>query len=248
MKKIALALGLILAGFTLQAQDATEIIKKADQKMRGESSYAEMVMRIIRPDWSREISMKSWSYGTEYALILITGPARDKGIGYLKRGNEIWNWQPSIDRTVKLPPSMMSQSWMGSDFTNDDLVKESSIVNDYTHRLTGDSTINGYAVHKINLTPKEDAAVVWGKIEMYISKDEYLQLLSKFYDEEMYLIHSMKGKEIKRMDDRLITSVIEVIPADDEDQKTVMEYENIDFNIDIKPDFFSIQNMKQLRP
>ena len=248
MKKIILLLSLLLYSLGSYSQDATEIVRKADQKMRGESSYSEMLMKIVRPSWSREISMKSWSYGSEYALILITAPAREKGIAFLKRGNEIWNWQPSIDRVVKMPPSMMGQSWMGSDFTNDDLVRESSVVHDYTHTLLGDSTIDGREVYKIELTPKEDAAVVWGKVIMFVSKDNYLQLLTRFYDEDMYLVHTIAGHSIREMDDRLVTSVLEVIPAEEEDQKTVMEYETLDFDIDISPEFFSVQQMKKLRP
>src|SRR5690606_1606609 len=98
-----------------------------------------------------------WGKGDELALILVTAPARDKGTAFLKRGNEIWNWQPSIDRTVKMPPSMMAQSWMGSDFTNDDLVKHSSVVNDFDHTLLGSETIEGRACHKIEMIPKESA-------------------------------------------------------------------------------------------
>jgi len=248
MKKIGLIFISIVMISQVRGQDATEIVKKADQKMRGESNYAEMTMRIVRPDWTREISMKSWALGTEYAMILITAPARDKGIAYLKRGNEIWNWQPSIDRVVKLPPSMMSQSWMGSDFTNDDLVKESSIVKDYNHQLEGDSTIEGREVYKITLTPKENAAVVWGKVLIYISQGDYLQLMTKFFDEDGYLVNTMIGSQIAEFDDREIPSVLTVEPAEDEDQKTVLEYQNLDFNIDINQDFFSIQNMKRLRP
>ena len=248
MKKIILLLSLLLYGLYGYSQDATEIVRKADQKMRGESSYSEMLMKIVRPNWSREISMKSWSYGSEYALILVTAPAREEGIAFLKRGNEIWNWQPSIDRVVKMPPSMMGQSWMGSDFTNDDLVRESSVIHDYTHTLLGDSTIDGREAYKIQLTPKEDAAVVWGKVIMFVSKDDYLQLLTRFYDEDMYLMHSIAGHSVRQMDDRLLTSVMEVIPAEEEDQKTVMEYKSIDFDIDISPEFFSVQQMKKIRP
>ena len=118
-----------LSTVMVSGQTATEIIKTADQRARGiTSSVGEMKMTIVRPTWSREISIKSWSKGSEYSLMLITAPARDKGAAFLKRDQEIWNWQPSIDRAIKLPPSMMMQSWMGSDFTNDDLVRESSIV------------------------------------------------------------------------------------------------------------------------
>ena len=139
MKKLILAvLTITLAmGATANAQSLTakEIIQKADQKQRGETSSGELKMTIVRPTWKREMQMKSWSMGTDYMLILVTAPARDKGAAFLKRENEIWNWQPTIDRTIKLPPSMMMQSWMGSDFTNDDLVRESSIVIDYTHKI-----------------------------------------------------------------------------------------------------------------
>ncbi|WP_186754318.1 outer membrane lipoprotein-sorting protein [Echinicola salinicaeni] len=231
----------------LSGQDATEIIKKVDQKMRGKSSSSNMTMKIIRPDWSREISMKGWSLGTDYSLILITSPARDQGTAFLKRDKEIWNWQPTIDRVVKLPPSMMSQSWMGSDFTNDDLVKESSVVEDYDHFLKGDISINNYDCWKLELIPKEDAAVVWGAIELFVSKEDYIELLIRYYDEDGLLVNTMILSEIKEMDGRIIPSKIDMIPAEDPDQRTVIIYNDIDFDIDISESFFSIQKMKRIR-
>ena len=149
-------------------QSATEIIQRANDKLQGESSIAKMTMEIVRPDWERSVSMKAWSKGEDYSLILITAPARDQGSAFLKRGNEIWNWLPDINRTIKMPPSMMSQSWMGSDFDNNDLVRESSIVVDYVHSFAGDSTISGYDAYKINMTPKEDAPIVWDKVVVFI--------------------------------------------------------------------------------
>ncbi len=238
---------LLLIPFIAASQDATEIIKKVDQKMRGESSSSNMTMRIIRPDWSREVSMKGWSMGTKYSLILITAPARDQGTAFLKREKEIWNWQPTIDRVVKLPPSMMSQSWMGSDFTNDDLVKESSVVYDYNHFIKGDTIINSYDSWKIELIPKEDAAVVWGKIEAYVSKDDYIELLIRYYDEDGYLINTMILSEIKEMDGRVIPTKMDMIPAENPEQRTVILYNAIEFNIDIEESFFSMRNMKRVR-
>lgn len=229
------------------AQDATEIIRKVDQKMRGNSSRSEMTMKIIRPEWEREISMKGWSLGTEYSLVLVTAPARDQGTAFLKRDKEIWNWQPTIDRVVKLPPSMMTQSWMGSDFTNDDLVRESSIVYDYTHHIRGDSIINGREVWKIELLPKEDAAVVWGRIEVYVSREDYIELLIRYYDEDDYLVNTMILSEIKEMDGRLIPTRMDMIPEDNPDQRTVIIYDDIAFDVEIDQDFFSIQNMKRIR-
>ncbi len=228
-------------------QTALEIIDKADKKMQGNSSKSEMVMRIVRPDWTREIGIKAWALGKEYSLMLITSPARDKGSAFLKRESEIWNWQPSIDRVIKLPPSMMMQSWMGSDFTNDDLVKESSIVRDYTHTLEGDTTINERDAWKIVLIPHEDAAVVWGKIEAYISKEDYLQLLFRYYDEDDFLVNTMVLSDIKEIGGRVLPTRLEVIPAENLNQKTEIIYKSIDFDIDLNANFFSIQNMKRVR-
>ncbi len=245
--KVLVLITLYLFAMQGFSQSAKEIMQKVDAKVRGASNEAEMKMTIVRPDWKREVSMKSWSLGTEYSLILITAPARDKGQAFLKRDNEMWNWQPSIDRVVKLPPSMMLQSWMGSDFTNDDLVKESSVVNDYTHELAQDSTINGNDVYKIILTPKPDAPVVWGKVVCYVEKKELNQLLVKYYDEDDLLVNTMVLSDIRNMGGRILPTKLEMVPADNPQQKTVIEYLDQKFDIGIKQDFFSMQNMKRVR-
>lgn len=245
--KTTTLLCLIFISLTTSAQSALEIVKKSDDKMQGNSNKSEMKMTIIRPDWKREITMKGWSLGRDYSLILITGPARDKGQAFLKRKNEMWNWQPSIDRTIKLPPSMMLQSWMGSDFTNDDLVKESSIVEDYTHTLKGDSVINGMPVYKIEMIAKPDAPVVWGKVIAFIDKKEYNQLLVRYYDEEDILINTLVLSDIKTIGGRVLPTKLEMIPADNPRQKTVITYMNLEFDIGLKEDFFSLQNMKRVR-
>jgi outer membrane lipoprotein-sorting protein len=231
----------------LTAQDATEIIRQAENKLRGASSYSEMKMTIVRPEWSREVSMKSWNVGTELSLTLITGPARDKGMAFLKREREIWNWQPTIDRTIKMPPSMMMQSWMGSDFTNDDLVRESSIIEDYDHQLVGTEMVDDRKCWRIELVPNEDAAVVWGRVLLWVDQADYLQLKTEFYDEDDYLVNTMLGKNLKVMDGKLLPSVMEIIPAEEEGNKTILEYLSLDFDIDVKESFFSVQNMKRVR-
>ena len=242
-----LLISMLCFGLSSVAQTAKGIMQRVDEKVRGTSNRSEMKMTIVRPDWKREVTMKGWSLGTEYSLILITGPARDRGQAFLKRDNEMWNWQPSIDRVVKLPPSMMLQSWMGSDFTNDDLVKESSIVNDYTHSLGKDSVIDGSSVYKVVLTPKPDAPVVWGKIVCYVEKKEFNQLLVKYFDEDDYLVSTMVLSDIRDMGGRILPTKLEMIPADNPKQKTVIEYLNQEFNIGLKEDFFSMQNMKRVR-
>ena len=226
---------------------AKEITQKADDKLRGKSNIAEIKMTIIRPTWQREMNLKSWSLGSDYSIILVTAPARDKGAAFLKRNQEIWNWQPTIDRTIKMPPSMMSQSWMGSDFTNDDLVRESSMVNDYTQKILGSEKIDGLDCYKIELIPKEDAAVVWGKILVWIDKKDFMQLKTEFYDEDNYLVNTMLGKNIKTLGGKILPSVLEVIPADEPKQKTRVEYISLQFDQPLKESFFSLQNMKKVK-
>lgn len=231
----------------LLAQTAKEVMDAADKRLRGESSMSVMTMRIVRPEWTREVSLTSWSKGDELALILITAPASEKGQATLKRYKEIWSWQPSIDRIIKLPPSMMSQSWMGSDFTNDDLVKESSVVDDYTQKFGQDSTIDGRACWKVLLTPTEDAAVVWGLVIAFVDKQDYMQMRTEFYDEDGYLVNTMMGKEPKMLGGKLLPSKMVMIPAEEEGRRTEIIYHDLQFDVDLSEDKFSIQSMKRLR-
>jgi len=248
MKTSLLLLGLIISSVFVTAQNATEIIRKADNKWNGEkSSQSTMTMTIVRPTWERTIQFKIWTFGRDYSMTLITTPAKEKGQAFLKRETEMWNWMPSISRMIKLPPSMMADGWMGSDYTNDDILKESSIVVDFTHKIVGSETIDGWDCWKIEMIPKEEAAVVWGKIIKWISKDEYLMMKSEYYDEDEYLVKTELGTEVKTMDNRKIPSRIEIIPADKENQKTILVIDDIKFNVSIQNSFFSQQNMKRLR-
>jgi outer membrane lipoprotein-sorting protein len=180
-------------------------------------------------------------------MIYITSPAKEKGQVFLKRKNEMWNWVPTIERMIKIPPSMMMQSWMGSDFTNDDLVRESSLVKDYKHKLAGEEKLQGYDCYKIELTPHIDAPVVWGKILMWISKEEYHWLKGKFYDEDGELVNTEILSEIKMMDDREMPTRMEMIPADKDGHKTILIFDEIEFNVDLDESFFSQQNMRRVR-
>jgi outer membrane lipoprotein-sorting protein len=248
----SLLLTCILLGPALMilAQDLSpkEIIRKADEKFNGETtSTSIMAMTIVRPTWERSIEFKNWTSGRDYALTLITAPARDKGQSFLKRQNEMWNWNPTINRLIKLPPSMMSQGWMGSDYTNDDILKESSVVNDYNHQLVGEEEYNGRICYKIKMVAKEDAAVIWGHQVRWIDKKDFLFMKSELFDEDGYLVRTELGSEIKPMDGRLIPTRIELIPADEEGQMTIIEIKEIAFNAPIQDGFFSQQNMKRVR-
>jgi len=227
---------------------ATEIIRKAEDKFNGEkSSFMVMSMTIIRPSWQRTVDFKSWSLGREFSLTLITSPAKDAGQTFLKRETEMWNWNPSISRLIKLPPSMMSQGWMGSDYTNDDILKESSAVNDYIHNVTAEEIIDGRECYRIMMKAKENAAVVWGHQIRWIDKKEFLVLRAELYDEDGILVRTETGTEIKMMDGRTIQTRIELIPADEPGNKTIVTIKEMKFNIPVEESFFSQQNMKNVR-
>lgn len=247
MRLLAMLFFLLAGIMDAASQDATDIVRKADEKMRGNTMQSQMVIRTIRPTWSREIECKVWIKGKDMAMILIQSPVKDKGIAYLKRRKEVWNWMPVLERTIKLPPSMMSQSWMGTDFTNDDLVKESSIVEDYVHTLIGDTIIYNRPSYILKLIPKPLAAVVWSKVIVCIDKIDFLELHSRFYDEDGVLINTMNAYDIKRMDDRVIPTRFEMIPADKKGHKTEMIYHRVLYNKPIDDNFFTSENMKMLR-
>ncbi|TWI79281.1 outer membrane lipoprotein-sorting protein [Lacibacter cauensis] len=245
-KQVLVIIGCLLP-FVQFAQTAAEIVQKADAKMRGKTAIVEISIKTIRPGWSRSMDAKAWTKGTDYSLILVQAPAKDKGIVFLKRKKEVWNWMPSLERTIKLPPSMMSQSWMGTDFTNDDLVKESSVVNDYDHTLLGDTVISGRNCYIIRMIPKATAAVVWGKLIVCIDKTDFLELHTRFYDEEGVLINIMNGYDIKLMDGRLIPTRFEMIPVEKRNHKTEMIYRSVQFDRSIEDGFFTTEKMKTIR-
>lgn len=246
MPKYIYSLLFILPSIVAGAQNAKEIVKRADDKMRGKTSQAEMVIKTMRPTWTREMTVKTWMKGSDYALILIQAPVKDKGTVFLKRKKEVWNWLPTLERSIKLPPSMMSQSWMGTDFTNDDLVKESSVVEDYEHSIAGDTLLDGRPCYIIQMIPKPEAAVVWGRLIVCIDKKDFLELHSRFYDEDGSLINTMNSFDIKEMDGRLIPTRIEMIPADKKNQKTEIIYKRILFNRLMDDAFFTMDKMRNL--
>jgi len=229
------------------SQNAKEILQKAIDLMYGKKTYSVITMTITKPTWSRTVTMKAWSIEPDYSIVYITEPARDKGSVTLKRKNEVWNWIPAIQKTIKIPPSMMLASWMGSDFTNDDLVRQSSVVEDYSHKLLGEESFGGYDCYKIELIPKPEAGVVWGKIITWITKKEYMQLKEEFYDEDGALVRSMIGSKPKNFDGHLLPSYSEMIPHNKPGNKTSFETKELDFDVNITPEFFSLQNMSRVR-
>ncbi|MCB9169410.1 MAG: outer membrane lipoprotein-sorting protein [Flavobacteriales bacterium] len=237
----------LLAPAFVSAQDAAEIVTKSEDHLRGKTSRADMTISIVRPKWSREMAMKTWSKGDDLFMILVTSPAKDAGTAFLKRGKDLWNWVPAVERNVKLPPSMMSQNWMGTDFTNDDLVREANVKNDYDHRIEGEEDQQGRKCWKIRMTPHEDAGVVWDHVLVWIDQQDYLQLRSEFYDEDGALVNTMVNSDIRTMGGRTIPAKMEMTPADKPGHKTVITYTDLEYDVPITDDFFTVQQMRNVK-
>jgi outer membrane lipoprotein-sorting protein len=249
LSRTVLILGflILLSPVLAQSENATDIVRKSDQLMQGDSYISTMTMKIVRPSWDRTITFKSWGKGRELALTYIQAPAADKGQTFLKRNNEMWTWNPKINRLIKLPPSMLAQGWMGSDYTNDDILKESSIVVDYNHKILKEEKYEGFDCWVIEMIPKEDAAVVWGKVISHIVKGKYFPMKVEYYSEDGELVKSHLNSEVKKMDDREIPTKTIVQPADDPDKQTIVIIDRMEFNMDLQDKFFSQQNMKRVR-
>jgi outer membrane lipoprotein-sorting protein len=226
---------------------ADEIIEKANDNRYGETSRGKMKMTIKRPKWSRTVEMKIWTKGDDYSMVYISAPAKEKGQVFLKRKNEMWNYIPNISRLIKLPPSMMSQGWMGSDYTNDDIMNESSIVDSYKHKILASEKIDGIDCYKIESVPMPESNIVWGKKITWISKDDFLVYKVESYDEDMYLVKTETSSNVKMMNGRKLPTKFTIIPDDKPGNITIVEIVDIEFDIDLDEAFFSKQNMKRVR-
>lgn len=246
MKKILFLLFFHLSIIAF-SQEARDVVKKADDKAKGKTSIATITIQIIRPSWTREMKVKAWTKGNDLTTILVLAPAKEKGVVFLKRKKEVWNWIPSIERNIKMPPSMMSQSWMGTDFTNDDLVKEASILEDYNHSFMKEVVIDGRDCYKIQLIPKPKSAVVWGKVIMYIDKKDFMMLHAEYFDEDKALINTMHCTDIKMLGGRLLPARMEMVPANKKGNKTVMIYNSLFFDSPLDDSFFSTQNLTKVK-
>jgi outer membrane lipoprotein-sorting protein len=245
MKLMTFLVLLAIVANSALAQDARKIVRQADQRVKGKTSYSKLTLRTERPTYFRELQLEAWTMGDSLSLIRILSPAKDRGTSFLRRNKEVWNWLPTIERTIKLPPSMMSQSWMGTDFTNDDLVKEASIVKDYDHRLIGSETVSGMDCHRIELIPHPEAAVVWGKIILTIEKKDYLLLKALYYDEDGELVNAMVGSDIRIMGGLRIPCRLEMSPLKKPGHKTVMTYTELRFDVPMNPENFTPQKLQQ---
>jgi len=245
---IAIIIGPVLMSLMPRQTKRTpnDIVREAYYNQRSDAFTMVLSMEVIRPKWTRELNFKTWSLSSDYGMMNILAPAKDKGISFLRMKSEGWNWLPSIERVIKISPSQMSQSWMGSDFTNEDLLKEASIVHDYHHQLIGNESIDGTACYKIQANPKEDAAVVWGKVFLWIGKEDMLQRKAEYYDETGKLINTLTQKNFKELDGKRIATTLEMKPANKKGYKTVVTISTANFHADLSTGFFSTRNMKKL--
>lgn len=241
-----LATGAVPAAGPVAAQTSPEIlaiIDDVDRMMQGASSAGNMRMEIDTEHWSRSLEMQVWSLGTEYSLIRVESPAREAGTATLKVENEVWNYLPRADRTIKIPPSMMLGSWMGSHVTNDDLVKESRLIDDYDIVISYEGDRDGEDVWEFTMTPRPEAPVIWGRIEQRIRKRDRMPLWTHYYDEDGTLARTMTFSDIRAMGGRTVPTRIVIEPADGE-ERTVITYVGIEFDVGLDEDFFSLRNLR----
>ncbi|MBI3303291.1 MAG: outer membrane lipoprotein-sorting protein [Deltaproteobacteria bacterium] len=247
---LAMLLGLMLLGTSpgsaaVEDQRAREIVDQVDRLLRGTSSIGTVTMQISTANWQRTLAMQIWSLGTENALIRVTKPEKEAGTATLKVANNIWHYLPKVNRTIKIPTSMMMASWMGSHFTNDDLVKDSRLIRDYFIALSFEGERNGIAVYEFTLTPKPDAAVVWGKIVLEVRQADLMPTRERYENESGIAVRELTFSEYKMMGSRLIPTQMVMRPMDKPGEQTVIVYDDLAFDVPISEDTFSLRNLER---
>lgn len=243
----ALALVTLLLTPRAAAQTPKEIVDRVDHLLRGASSEGHLTMDITTRQWRRSLELRIWSLGTDYALVRVLAPQKEAGTATLKVRTDVWNYLPRVDRTIKIPPSLLMGSWMGSHFTNDDLVKESRMALDYDVTVSFDGARDGVAVWELTLVPKPDAAVVWGKVVEQVRKNDLMPLWARYYDDAGQLARTMTFADFKTMGGRKVPTRLTVVPADKPDEQTVIVYQDLRFDVGLTPAFFSLRALRSAR-
>lgn len=221
------------------ALDVEALIREVEQQYMGLSSHAITTMQVKTEHWERTLEMEAWSLERDYFLIRILEPAKERNVATLKRYREVWNYLPKVDRVIKIPPSMMGGSWMGSHITNDDLVKANHIEEDYDLRLLEESA-NHYTIECL---PKPDAAVVWGKIIYRVRKTPQVPDQVDYFDEEMVRVREIHFDDIQQIGDRTVPLRMTVLPLESPDEKTILHYRELVFDIGLDENYFSLRNL-----
>lgn len=228
-----------------EEQRAREIMRKIDDLWRQDSSYARLSMKVNTRHYSRNLRLEAWSKGIEKTLVRIIQPLKEKGTASLKSDTHLYTYLPKTDRTIRLSAGMMSGSWMGSHFTNDDLVQDSRRERDYRIRISFEGKRDGRQVMEFTLTPKPDAPVVWGKVVTLVTMPDYLPVSEVFYDEDLKVARTLNFEKIKKLGGKRMPSVLRMVPADKPGEYTQLVYEELNFNIGIKDSFFSLAQLRK---
>ncbi len=238
--------GVSLLSASAQELSATAIVDRASRNRDGQVFHSDIKMTIIRPTWQREIRAKMWVKTRDYSFVLLTAPARERGQAFLKRNKDLWNWQPGIERTIKMSATVTGQSWLGSDFTTDDIVRQTSYLNDFTHTLLGREIYEGTECYKVLLTPKPHSVIVWGKVLSWIGTKDFVELKNEYYDEDGKLIQTYYGYDFKYYASYCIPMRMEIVPARKNKHKTVLTVQEYELNPPLSDAFFSLQNIKNI--
>lgn len=227
------------------APDVAALMKRTERLLEGNSSVTVMTMSITTPQWERSLKMKVWSKGRDFALVrILQGGPRETGMMTLKREKQLWNYLPQAGRVMKLPSGMMGDSWMGSDFTNDDLVRGNSMANDFTSKVERTVEHEGRKAWFVTLTPKPGAAVVWGRVELLLDRQTCVPLSERFFDEDGALARTMTFSDLKPAGWRTFPMKLSVEPAE-KGRRTTMTYESVEFDTDVPDDTFSLRKLQQ---
>ncbi len=240
---LLLAMPVVSAG---EERDATQIVRDAVNHWRGLTSYTEMTMVIHRPDWERSMTMQAWTKGDDRSLVRVMEPKKDRGNGTLTDDNSMWTFSPKINRVIKVPSSMMGQSWMGSDFSNKDISRADDIIDQYAHTILATSEEDGITVYRIESIPNEDAAVVWGS-EVLTIRDDHVVLEHAFFDQDGELVKTLKSLEIAEMGGRTIAKRQRMVKTDVPDEWTEIAVNDVQYELDLKDSVFTLSNLRNPR-
>ncbi len=242
---LALLLAQMAPAVYAQEPSARDLVDRIDTLLWGKTLQGEFEMTIATPRWQRTLTLRAWMERPTRSLVRILAPAKERGIGSLRIGAEMWNFIPKVERTIKIPPSMMLQPWMGSDFTNDDLVKQSSAVDDYTQRILRTETAAGAPTYVVEAVPKPDAAVVWGKILYWVRKADFMPLKQEYYSERGELIRVLSYSEVRPLGGRTMPTKWEMRPHDKPGNVTTIVVKSALYDQAVEAEVFTQRNLQQ---
>ena len=226
--------------------EAAQIVRDAVDHWRGLSSESVMTMVIHRPDWERSMTMRAWTKGDEQSLVRVIEPRKDRGNDTLTDDNNMWSYSPKVNRVIKVPSSMMGQSWMGSDFSNNDVTRADEIIDEYDHSLLGVEEVDDMTVYEIESIPHEDAAVVWGREVLRIRAD-HVVISHSFYDQDGELIKRLESLEIGDMGGRVVALRQRMGKIETPDEWTELRLESVAYDVDLSDSLFTLSNLRNPR-